>query len=261
MERFYKMESCLYEGHVVHTRQYPVFHSFKYSLFMLCVDLNELQQIFNPYWFWSSKSWNLACFRRKDHLGDPKISLDTSARDLVEQKTGSRPIGPISLITHFCYFGYRINPVSFYFCFDKNKKKIDSIIAEINNTPWGEQHCYVFKCAPNSENKLDKFAFDKAFHISPFISMDSKYIWSLTEPSNNFSVEMETWENHKKILQVNFNTVRTKISHASLRRVLIQYPLITFKVLWGIYFQAFRLWLKKAPFYSHPKYQKATFKT
>ena len=72
---------------------------------------------------------------------------------------------------------------------------------------------------------------------------------------------METWENHKKILQVNFNTVRTKISHASLRRVLIQYPLITFKVLWGIYFQAFRLWLKKAPFYSHPKYQKATLKT
>ena len=261
MERFYKMESCLYEGHVVHTRQYPVFHSFKYSLFMLCVDLNELQQIFNPYWFWSSKSWNLACFRRKDHLGDPKISLDTSARDLVEQKTGSRPLGPISLITHFCYFGYRINPVSFYFCFDKNKKKIDSIIAEINNTPWGEQHCYVLKCTPNSKNKLDKFSFDKAFHISPFISMDSKYIWSLTEPSNTFSVEMETWENHKKILQVNFNTVRTKISHASLRRVLIQYPLITFKVLWGIYFQAFRLWLKKAPFYSHPKYQKATFKT
>ena len=161
----------------------------------------------------------------------------------------------------WCNRWYRINPVSFYFCFDKNKKKIDSIIAEINNTPWGEQHCYVFECAPNSKNKLDKFAFDKSFHISPFISMDSKYIWSLTEPSNTFSVEMETWKNHKKILQVNFNTVRTKISHASLRRVLIQYPLITFKVLWGIYFQAFRLWLKKTPFYSHPKYQKATFKT
>ena len=255
------MESCLYEGNVVHTRMLPTFHSFKYNLFMLCVDLNELPHIFKPYWFWSSKSWNLAFFRRKDHLGDPKISLDISARNLVEQKTGSRPQGPISLITHFCYFGYRINPVSFYFCFDKNKKKLDSVIAEINNTPWGEQHCYVFKCAPYSKNKKDKFTFDKQFHISPFMSMNLKYVWSLTRPSNKFSVEMETWENQKKILQVKFNTVRTQISHASLGRVLIQYPLVTFKVLWGIYFQAFRLWLKQVPFHTHPKYKKIISKT
>jgi len=223
---------------------------------MLCVDLNELPHIFKPYWFWSSKSWNLAFFRRKDHLGDPKISLDISVRNLVEQKTGTRPQGPISLITHFCYFGYRINPVSFYFCFDKNKKNLDSVIAEINNTPWGEQHCYVFKCDPYSKNKKDKFTFDKQFHISPFMSMNLKYVWYLSRPSNKFSVEMETWKNQKKILQVKFNTARTQISHASLGRVLIQYPLVTFKVLWGIYFQAFRLWLKKVPFHTHPKHQK-----
>ena len=250
------MESCLYEGNVVHTRMFPTFHSFKYNLFMLCVDLNELPHIFKPYWFWSSKSWNLAFFRRKDHLGDPKISLDISVRNLVEQKTGTRPQGPISLITHFCYFGYRINPVSFYFCFDKNKKNLDSVIAEINNTPWGEQHCYVFKCDPYSKNKKDKFTFDKQFHISPFMSMNLKYVWYLSRPSNKFSVEMETWKNQKKILQVKFNTARTQISHASLGRVLIQYPLVTFKVLWGIYFQAFRLWLKKVPFHTHPKHQK-----
>ena len=250
------MESCLYEGNVVHTREFPTFHSFKYNLFMLCVDLNELPNIFKPYWFWSSKSWNLAYFRRKDHLGNQKVPLETSVRDLVEQKIGSRPQGPIRLITHFCYFGYRINPVSFYFCFDKNQHTLHSIIAEINNTPWGEQHCYVFNCNSNIQNKEGKFTFDKAFHISPFMSMNLKYIWSLTKPSNKFSVEMETWENNKKILQVNFNTLRTNISHASLRRVLIQYPLITFKVLWGIYFQAFRLWLKKVPFHTHPKHQK-----
>ena len=83
--------------------------------------------------------FNLACFRRKDYLGDPGVPLDRAVRELVEQRTGRRPDGPIRLLTHLRYFGHCFNPVSFYYCFDAEGPAVRAIVAEINNTPWNER--------------------------------------------------------------------------------------------------------------------------
>ena len=137
------MKSCVYEGTVRHRRSAPVHHAFQYSIFMMYLDLAELRVLFHKRWLWSARRPNVAWFSQDDHLGDPQVPLDHNVRDLVEAKTGHRPAGPIRLLTHLRYFGYGFNPVSFYFCFDSTDSLVETIVAEVTNTPWGEQHCYV----------------------------------------------------------------------------------------------------------------------
>ena len=107
------MESCIFEGHVKHHRYTPVSHEFKYRLFMMYLDLTELEDIFDGRWFWSSHGLALAKFRRSDHLGDPEQPLDESVRDLVEKRTGHRPNGPVRLLTQLSYLGYGFSPLLF----------------------------------------------------------------------------------------------------------------------------------------------------
>ena len=131
-------KSCLYVGQVRHRRFTPKQHQFSYKLFLVYLDLSELTSVFDRFWLWSIEKTNIATFRRKDHLGDKKLPLDTSVRNHIEDETGRRPQGPIRLLTHLSYFGFRFNPVSFYYCYDENDEKLEFIVAEVNNTPWGE---------------------------------------------------------------------------------------------------------------------------
>ena len=137
------MHSCIYEGWVRHRRFSPIKNVFRYRLFMMYLDLAELPGLFQRRWLWSCEGVNVAYFRRRDHLGDPRIPLDLAVRNLVEQETGTRPKGPIRLLTHLRYFGHCFNPVCFYFCYDQWDREVETIIAEVHNTPWGEAHCYV----------------------------------------------------------------------------------------------------------------------
>jgi len=137
------MQSGIYEGRVQHRRYAPLPHVFRYPLYLLYLDLAELDQVFRRRWLWSTHLWTLARFRRADHFGDPNRSLDSAVRDLVESRTGRRPMGPVRLLTQLRHLGFLMNPVSFYYCFDTADQKVEWVVAEVTNTPWGEQHCYV----------------------------------------------------------------------------------------------------------------------
>ena len=117
------MRSCLYEGLVRHRRLDPVAHSFRYRLFLVYVDLAELDLLFGRRGVWSTRWPAIARFRRADYLGDPARPLADCVRDLVEQRTGHRPTGPIGLLTSFRYFGLGMNPVSFYYCFNASGER------------------------------------------------------------------------------------------------------------------------------------------
>lgn len=134
------MHSCIYAGHVRHRRFSPVENVFRYRLFLLYLDLEELPTLFDQYRFWSYQQANIASFYRKHHLGNPKIPLDATIRAVVAQQTGTRPTGPIRMLTHLQYFGYCFNPVCFYYCYDQADQKLETIVAEVHNTPWGETH-------------------------------------------------------------------------------------------------------------------------
>lgn len=250
------MESCIYEGTVRHRRFTPVENAFRYSLFMMYLDLDELPTLFDKWWLWSNEGRGLARFRRRDHLKeiDRGLDLATAVRDLVEQRTEQRPSGPIRLLTHLEYFRYRFNPVSFYFVYDADGDEVETIIAEINNTPWGEQYCYVLSAA-EAQWQGDTLRFDlaKQFHISPFMGMDTDYAWAFTSPNSKLGVHMENHRAGAKYFDASMSLKRTEISTGSLARVLAQYPLMTGKVIAAIYWQALKLWWKRCPYYPHPK--------
>jgi DUF1365 family protein len=245
--------SFIYEGNVRHRRTRPVRHEFRYSLYLLYLDLDELETVFRGRWFWSTRRTALARFQREDHLGDPSVSLTTSVRDLVESETGQRPDGPIRLLTHLRYLGYAMNPVSFYYCFDRTGERVESIVSEVNNTPWGEQHCYVLQRNIISQGKLFEASHAKDFHVSPFMGMDQQYYWKLSEPEDCLSVHLSNFEQGTKLLDATMTLHRRPMTTWQLARALIRYPMMTGQVFAAIYWQALRLWWKRCPFHSHPQ--------
>lgn len=247
------MNSCIYTGHIRHIRYMPVKNSFRYRIFLMCLDLSELDQVFQGRLLWSVEKMNLAFLRRKDHFGDPQCSIEESVRQLVADKTGQRPDGPIRMLTHLRYFGYCFNPATFYYCFDTAGEQVETIVLEVHNTPWREMHCYVMPCSDSSSDGQNwKFKQAKEFHVSPFLPMDIEYEWSFSAPGEQLRVHMVDYHQKKRIFQADLKLTQLPITGGSLSRILVVYPLMTMKVTAGIYWQALRLWLRGAQFYSHP---------
>lgn len=239
------MESCIYSGSLSHRRHAPVNHDFEYPLFMLYLDLDELPTLFDRNLLWSAKRPALAWFRRADHLGSSDVPLADAVRALVESRLHRRVEGPIRLLTHLRYLGYGFNPVSFYYCYDAVGEQVAAIVAEINNTPWGEQHCYVV-------DGLRRDAFDKEFHVSPFLEMEQRYHWRFTTPTHRLAVHMENHTDEGKIFEATLRLRREPMTARSLNTKLVTYPLMTAQVVFRIYWQAFQLWWKKCPYVAHP---------
>lgn len=249
------MESCLYEGWTRHRRFDPVVHSFSMRLFMVYLDLEELSSVFEGRWLWSAERPALACFRRQDHLGDPRVPLHAAVRDLVEERSGRRPAGPIRLLTHLRYFGYAFNPVSLFYCFGEDGSRLDAIVAEVTNTPWNERYCYVLSAeGDDGGGKVCRFVTSKDFHVSPFMGMDSSYRWSFATPGRHLGVGIDSYAGgEKRLFRASLSMHRREITSGSLARALVRYPVMTAQVIARIYWEAQRLRRKRVPIHPHPR--------
>jgi DUF1365 family protein len=244
--------SCIYSGSVKHSRVATANNEFQYSMFMLLLDLDELDTLFDDYWLWSTKRPAIARFQRRDHFGPAGESLRDSISTLVEEKT-SRPVeGPVRLLTHLSYFGYCFNPISIYYCYDRNET-LQDIVLEVSNTPWGEQHCYVLPAEENlSEQQHYSFQFPKQFHVSPFMGMDLQYKCRLTPPDERLYVSLDNYSEEKKVFGSELAMDKKEINSASLAKVLSQDPFMTLRVTSLIHWQAVKLWMKRVPYIPHP---------
>jgi DUF1365 family protein len=250
------MQSCFYEGTISHRRFTPIAHRFLYRLFLVYVDLAEISSLFGARGLWSTKWTAAARFCRADHLGSADWPIDEAVRDLVQSRLAWRPRGPIRLLTNFRYFGFQMNPVSLFYCFDTDGDRLCAVVAEVNNTPWNERHCYVLDLRDGGLPGDTRFATArhcKRFHVSPFFPMEMEYRWRISAPRERLSARIESFAGDVKQFDAALHLKRKPIHSASRRGMLARYPAMTLRNFARIYWQAFRLCSKGAPFYPHPE--------
>lgn len=237
------MESALYLGTVRHRRFAPRAHRFAYPLFMLYVDLDELEAVGSLSRWLSTAGPAWAWLRRRDHFGDPDRPWAESVRRLVEEHTGKYPEGPVRLLTHPRTLGFRMNPISLFYCHDLDGALV-AVVGEVTNTPWDERHLYVV---------TPRTRFSKELHVSPFMPMDMEYRWLVRPPDRRLLVHMESHREGKKVFDATLALERHPLTRGSIRRILWRYPAMTLRVFAWIYLEAALLALRRVPFHTHPR--------
>jgi len=245
------LQSAIYSGWVSHSRLSPRPHRFSYRVFMVYLDLAELHRVVSLSPLWSLSRWAPARFKREDFFGDPRLSLDEAVRRRVAEEGGERPAGPIRMLANWRYFGVNMNPLSIYYCFDHSGERVRWILLDVHNTPWNERHGYLLDCRRHGAGQRAEFS--KEFHVSPFMPLAQQYYWRGNTPGQSLSARLQNVESGQRVFDAALNLRREEISTAALNRILIRYPLMTVKVISAIYWQAFRLWLKRVPIFTHPK--------
>ena len=237
------MISCIYNGTVIHKRFKPKIHFFKYKVFSLLIDLSELNNLDKKIGFFSYNKFNLISFFDKDH-GDRDGSsvINWVKKNLKENDVNCENIR-IKLLCYPRILGYVFNPLSIFYVYDKNDKLI-SLLYEVKNT-FGEQHTYIFKI---KENNLLKHNCEKKFHVSPFIEMNCSYFFRTLKPADKISIIIDQYQLNEKILYASQDGKRTDFTTSELIKSYLKHPLMTFKVIAAIHFEAFKLWTKGIKF-------------
>lgn len=251
------LNSAVYQGELYHRRFQFKAHHFKYKVFMLYLDLDELDEVFSKSILWSCTRPAVAWMKKEDYFYQPELgSIKNTVSHYIETKTGKPFSGRICLLTNIRYFAYVINPFSCYYCFDENNV-LQYVLAEVTNTPWKERHHYLL---PISEGSQDiDCRFDKAMHVSPFLANDMEYRIKANVPQtqmfNPLNICLKNYHHGELAFQANLDLKRREISSTSLNLILIQFPLMTVKVLAAIHWQACKLFLKKVPIIKYVRKQ------
>ena len=245
------VRSCLYRGYVRHQRPSPS-HRFQYSTAWAYLDLTEVADVLNSSWCLSDVRFAPACFRRADHFGDSTVSMIDSVYDLVRQQTGLVLSGPVRVLTQLRHFGFYFSPINVFYCFNELDSLV-ALVAEVSNTPWNERHCYVLWEGNRLANSASRYSHPKAFHVSPFMGMDSQYEWRIRPPEDQLRLSLGCLRGGERIFQASLHLNREELTDGQIVRSLLRRPIAAAHIIGAIYYQAFRLWMKKCQFYTHPR--------
>jgi DUF1365 family protein len=245
------MGPALYVGRLRHRRFRPRPHAFTYNLFMVLVDIDQVETQMRASRFTSVNRFNWASFDDRDHLGDPTLPLRARVAADAARHGHVLPDGPVYLLTHLRYLGYNFNPISFYYCCDR-AGQVRLVMGEVHST-FGEQCTYWIPA-------LDARRFGgraaKAMHVSPFMAMDVDYEFAVTAPADSLVAHMTTTRQHETGSEPYFDATltleRRPWTAAGIRRQLLRHPFMTAKVIAAIHFEALRLWFKGIPHHPHP---------
>lgn len=235
----------------MHRRLAPTANAFRRRMFMLYLDLDEVAGAPGGSITWPARRLPVMRWRRADHPGDPARPLASWVRDLVAERTGHRPVGPVRLLTHPRHAGIVFNPISVYYCLAAEGGSAEWAVLEVTSTPWQERTHYVLDL--RQPGRVHRGRFAKAMHVSPFLPMDLDYEWRLTEPGATVAVAVDVLDGDHVVLETVLGMRRVTLSRAALGRLVLSHPPMPLTVLGGIYWQALRLWRKRVPYHRRPQ--------
>ena len=239
--------SAIYHGTIRHRRAAPA-TEFRHRLSLIYLDLDELTSLLDGRLL--RRGPGALRFRREDYLEPSTLPLATAVRDRVAALTGIRCDGPIRMLAQLRSFGVCFNPVSFYYCMDRDDR-LRAVLAEVTNTPWGERHAYALgEAVPGSS--VVAGTFDKRLHVSPFMAMDHVYEARATSPGPTISVHIRNRRRGIAVFDATLNMRRAELTPAEVRRMTARHPLASARVLALIYGHALGLKLTGARYHRHP---------
>ena len=251
-----QLESAIYQGFVRHRRFSPVSHQFENKLFMLLLKVDEIPLVLKSFWQIGSRKFSWARFRREDYIGQANESIDQAVKTKVAEKLGVDPLtvdGDVYMLAHLRYFGFYFSPLNLYYL--KRGGEFKYMLAEVSNTPWHEKHYYLVDLA-------DIKPHNKEFHVSPFNPMTQNYTWRIIPPGSDQEKCLvhlkvsDTKNSDVCVFDATLSLNKSPLNQTELTHVLLRTPMQTLSIALGIYWQALKLFLKKAPFYSHPSKSK-----
>lgn len=238
-------------GDVMHKRIFPTVNAFRYGIYYLVLPLSKLtKDIENKYFKFNR--FGLLSFYNRDHGYRNNDNPEKWARDILNENGITKADGEVILITMPRVLGYVFNPVSFWYCFDK-EKILRAVICEVNNT-FGETHSYI--CALEDQREItqnDILTGKKVFHVSPFLEREGsyKFRFALQQDKMGSWINFYDAKNRKKLL-TSLNGNFTDLSKTAVLKAFWGYPLVTLKAIGLIHWQAVKLFLKKAEYVPKP---------
>jgi DUF1365 family protein len=246
--------SALYRGTVRHRRFGPVPHTFERPIVLTLLDLGEAGALVDRLPLWSRRRWAPVQFRRRDYLdGSATSPLAEAVGDVVEERLGRRPRGPVRVLTHLRTWGWLFNPITVYWCFEPDGTTLDVVVLEVTNTPWREREHYVVAATSVTGRGV---VFPKTLHVSPFLDEDVDYRLSFaapdTAPGSSLDLRLEVLRDGRKVFDADLWLTRTELTTRNALAAVFRRPFETMRVSLAIYRQAARLTAKGVAFVAHP---------
>ena len=243
------LNNKIYNGYVSHFRFKPKIHKFKYNVFKIFINLENIEKTAKSLMFFSLNKFNLFSFHYKDYLGKTKNNPYFKAKELFIKHNLFFRKDKIYILCYPRMLGYVFNPITTYFCITK-ENKIRSVLYEVHNT-FGDKHYYLTKYSPNKKDKTKK-----EFHVSPFFDTNGEYEFNsfINDKYTKIEINYYTIKKNKKsnLLNAIFYGKEKTFNDTNLLIYFLKFPFMTFKVIYAIHLNAIKLWIKGIKFFSRP---------
>lgn len=221
---------------------------------MLYLDLQELPEVVGRSKLISGRRFSTASFLEEDHLSST-AGLAQQVRQFILDHTGEMSTGRIRLLTQLRYWGYYFSPLNLFYVSDNDDQEVEYVLAEVNNTPWGERHLYLLSKGNQISDDPKRYVHPKQMHVSPFMEMEMDYHWCIVPPGERLSVVLENHRSDQRLFSAGMKLERRALTRNSLLSMSCRYPWMTAQIITAIHYQALKLWWKKCPVYTHPEKQ------
>lgn len=224
------VEPMIFTAKTMHKRLLPKVNQFVYGVYYLAVPLSKIEELklLSPF----------VSFKSKGHGARDGSDL-RSWIDAILQQYDVQEIEKVVLVAMPRIFGYAFNPVSFWLCLDK-AGKLRAVLAEVNNT-FGETHSYLCVNEGAEIAPTDVFGGEKLFHVSPFLPREGSYQFRFDYKPDKLGIWIDYYQNGQRVLITNLVGKFSPLTRPNLLKAFFRYPLVTFKVIALIHYQALKL--------------------